>query len=159
MLSHTINLICKIDPLKYLLSKTTLTGRMAKWVMLLSEFDTQYVDSKVIKGQVIVAQLAETPLVDTHPLIAKFLDEYVCIVATQTQWKLYFDGSHTKNGSEAGFLFVTPQGGLIPKSFKLSVPCTNNIVEYEGFIAGLKMAMQWNIAHILTYRDSQLVVK
>lgn len=29
----------KNDPLKYLLSKTMLTGHMAKWVMFLSEFD------------------------------------------------------------------------------------------------------------------------
>lgn len=67
MLSHIVKLICKIDPLKYLLSKTTLTGLMAKWVMLLSEFDILYVDQKAIKGQVIAVQLAETPLVDAYP--------------------------------------------------------------------------------------------
>lgn len=41
MLSHAVKLICNIDPLKYLLSKTTLTRCLAKWVMLLSEFDIQ----------------------------------------------------------------------------------------------------------------------
>ncbi|WP_044909231.1 RNase H-like domain-containing protein, partial [[Clostridium] innocuum] len=30
MLAHTTHLIAKIDPLKYLLSKTALTGRIAK---------------------------------------------------------------------------------------------------------------------------------
>lgn len=35
MLSHTVKLIYKIDPPKYLLSKTTLIGRMAKWIILL----------------------------------------------------------------------------------------------------------------------------
>src|SRR5271156_6581839 len=35
MLSHTTRLIAKIDPLKFLLSKASLTGRLAKWVMIL----------------------------------------------------------------------------------------------------------------------------
>lgn len=50
MLSHQIKLIAKIDPLKYLLSKITLTGRMDKWVMILTEFDIEYVERKAIKG-------------------------------------------------------------------------------------------------------------
>lgn len=44
MLSHPIKLITKIDPLKYLLAKAMLTGHMAKWVMLLSKFDIEYVE-------------------------------------------------------------------------------------------------------------------
>ena len=54
MLAHTTWLIAKIDPLKYLLNKATLIGRLAKWVMILSEFDIQYVERKAIKGQEIV---------------------------------------------------------------------------------------------------------
>ena len=39
MLSHTVQLISKIDPLKYLLSKVDLIRRLAKWVMILRKFD------------------------------------------------------------------------------------------------------------------------
>ena len=39
MLTHTTLLATKIDPLKYLLSKETLIGRLAKWVMILREVD------------------------------------------------------------------------------------------------------------------------
>ena len=73
MLSHTIKLIAKTDPLKYLLSKAALTGRLAKWVMVLSEFDIEYVDCKSIKGQVIVDQLADAPLSDSYPIHAETL--------------------------------------------------------------------------------------
>ena len=59
MLSHTIKLIEKIDPLKYLLSKAALIGWLPKWVMVLSEFDIEYVDCKAIKGHVIDDQLAD----------------------------------------------------------------------------------------------------
>ena len=50
LLTHTIRLIAKINPLKYLLSKATLIGRLAKWVMILSDFNIQYVERKEIKG-------------------------------------------------------------------------------------------------------------
>ena len=59
MLANTTRLVAKIDPLKYFLSKAALTGRLAKWVMVLSEFDIQYVERKAIKGQVIADQLAD----------------------------------------------------------------------------------------------------
>ena len=50
MLAHTTHLISKIDPLKYLLSKATLTDKLAKWMMVLSEFDIEYIERKAIKG-------------------------------------------------------------------------------------------------------------
>lgn len=74
MLIHSVKLIAKIDPLKYLLSKSTLTGRLAKWVMILSEFDIEYVDRKAIKGQVIADQLADAPLQNDMPLHIEFPD-------------------------------------------------------------------------------------
>ena len=64
MLAHTTRLISKIDPLKYLLSKATLTSHLAKWAMILSEFDIEYVEWKAIKGKAIIDQLAEAPIID-----------------------------------------------------------------------------------------------
>ncbi|GLJ56018.1 hypothetical protein SUGI_1202730 [Cryptomeria japonica] len=82
LLTHKVQLIAKIDPLKYLLNKATLTGHLAKWVMILSEFDIEYVDRKAIKGQVIADQLANAPLIGDHPLISNFLDEEVFMITT-----------------------------------------------------------------------------
>lgn len=110
MLSHTIQLISKIDPLKYMLSRTLLTGYLAKWFMLLSEFDIQYVDTKVIKGKAIADHLADAPLVDTYPLITKFPDEHICLIEEQPPWKFYVDGSYTSHGSGVGIFLVTSQG-------------------------------------------------
>jgi len=39
MLSHTTTLISKMDPIKYIFEKPALTGRIARWQMLLSEYD------------------------------------------------------------------------------------------------------------------------
>ena len=80
MLGHTIHLIPKIDPLKYMLSKSALTGHLAKFFMLLSEFDIQYVNRKAIKGQTIADHLADAPLIDAYPLVMEFPDEHIYLI-------------------------------------------------------------------------------
>jgi ribonuclease HI len=157
MLTHTNKLIARIDPLKYLLRKANLTGRLAKWVMILSEFDIQHVDTKVIKGQVIADQLAEAPLLDDHPVHIEFPDADILTISTKL-WELYFDGSYTQHGSGAGILFVTPTGHTIPRSYKLMLPCINNTAEYEALIIGVKMVVEWKIIELKIYGDSQLVI-
>eukprot|EP01018_Ginkgo_biloba_P036364 Gb_12987 [translate_table: standard] len=159
MLNNKTKLITKIDPLKYLLSKSTLTSRMAKWVMLLSEFDIEYVNQKAIKGQVMANHLAKAPLSENQPLIIGFPDESILSLDESPEWKLYFDGPFTNHGLGAGILFITPQGDLIPKAFQIAFPCTNNMAEYEALISGLKLAIQWNIRHLLVLGDSQLIIK
>lgn len=159
MLSHPVKLIAKIDPLKYRLYRTTLTGCMAKWVMLLSEFDIEYMDQKFIKGQVIADQLADAPLVDAYPLVTKFLDEEVFTIAEEPTWILYINGSYTHNGLGVGIFFITSQGNYIPKSFKLAFLCTNNIAEYEALLIGLRIAKQWHITHLRIFDDSLWAIK
>lgn len=79
-LSHTMQVISKIDPLKYMLSRTVLIGCLAKWVMLNSKFDIQYVDRKAIKGQAISDHLVDAPLVVDHHLIIEFPDEHLYLI-------------------------------------------------------------------------------
>ncbi|GLJ18026.1 hypothetical protein SUGI_0318100 [Cryptomeria japonica] len=145
MLTHKTKLVARIDPLKYLLNKATLTGRLAKWVMILSEFNIEYVDRKAIKGQALADQLADAPMIDDVPLSSKFLDESILTMSHAKPWQLYFDGSYTQHGAAANILFITPQGDSIPKSYYLSFPCTNNIAEYEALTTGLRIAVQWKI--------------
>ena len=157
MLAHTTHLIAKIDPLKYLLSKATLTGRLAKWVMILSEFDIKYVERKAIKGQAIADQLVESPLIDHQPLHIEFLDESILLL-TQRSWTMFFDGSFTQHGSGTGILFITPQRYSLPKAYKMLFPCTNNISEYESLINGMKIALEWRVDKLNILGDSQLVI-
>lgn len=46
LLEHTKKWISRADPLKYIMSRPTLSGRIAKWVVLLSEFELEYVSQK-----------------------------------------------------------------------------------------------------------------
>ncbi|KAK9042315.1 hypothetical protein V6N11_017392 [Hibiscus sabdariffa] len=58
MLYHTTWLISKLDPLKYMMEAPALSGRLARWQMLLSEFDILYVSRKAIKGSAIADFIA-----------------------------------------------------------------------------------------------------
>ena len=95
MLAHTTWLVAKIDPLKYLLNKATLIGRLAKWVMILRKFDIQYVEHKAIKGQVIADQLVDAPMQSSLPLNIDFPNESI-LTLTHKTWVMFFDDSFTQ---------------------------------------------------------------
>ncbi|KAK9019602.1 hypothetical protein V6N11_054118 [Hibiscus sabdariffa] len=75
MLYHTTLLISKLDPLNYMMEAPALSGRMARWQMLLSEFDILYVSRKAIKQSVIADFLASRASNDYESLDYNFPDE------------------------------------------------------------------------------------
>ena len=58
MLTHTTLLISKMDLIKYIFEKPALSGRIARWKMILTEYDIQYTTQKAIKGSVLADHLA-----------------------------------------------------------------------------------------------------
>jgi len=75
MLSHTTWLISKIDPIKYIFGKPALTERIARWQMLLSEYDILDVTQKAIKGSALADFLPLQPVEDYQPMLPDFPDE------------------------------------------------------------------------------------
>ena len=41
--AHSVRLISRADPIKYLMSKSILSGRTVKWELLLQKFDITYI--------------------------------------------------------------------------------------------------------------------
>ena len=58
MIEYSMHLISHLDLLRYLFDKPALTDRLMRWLILLTEFDIQYVSQKSIKGSVVVDHLA-----------------------------------------------------------------------------------------------------
>ena len=58
MLTYKVQLIARMNPLKYLMEKPVQDGKTAKWVLLLSEFNIKYVTQKSVKGRAIADHLA-----------------------------------------------------------------------------------------------------
>lgn len=77
---HTTMLISKIDPINYIFKKPGLTGRFARWKMLLSEYDIQYVTQKAIKGGVLSEYLTHLPVEDYQSMRLDFPDEDIMYI-------------------------------------------------------------------------------
>jgi ribonuclease HI len=73
-------------------------------------------------------------------------------------WTLYFDGSVMKTGAGAGLLFVSPLGEHMRYAVRLHFPASNNMVEYEALLCGLKIAIEIGIKRLDVRGDSRLVI-
>ncbi|XXG76869.1 hypothetical protein AAC387_Pa08g1142 [Persea americana] len=83
LLSNTVYLISMINLLKVLVTKAgSLNARLAKWSILLSQFDIRYVLQKAIKGQALADFLAEHPLPKDSPLRDDLRNEPIYNVET-----------------------------------------------------------------------------
>ena len=51
--SYRVQAVSKHDPLRYLQQTPSLTGKLAKWLVLLTKFDIDYVAKKVVKGRAV----------------------------------------------------------------------------------------------------------
>ena len=56
--SYKIQAVSKIDLLRYLFQVLALTGKISRWLVLLTEFDIEYITTKVIKGRAVAKFLA-----------------------------------------------------------------------------------------------------
>ena len=50
MQAFTVHLVAKADPIKHVLSRPIISGRLAKWTVLLQQYDIVYIRQKAIKG-------------------------------------------------------------------------------------------------------------
>lgn len=71
---------------------------------------------------------------------------------------MFFDGANSKEGLEAGVVFISPKKNTFRYSFTLNFACTNNIVEYEALLLGLKVAASHGIKRLHVIHDLELVV-
>ena len=80
MLTHTTLLISEMDPSKYIFEKLDLSGRIARWKMVLTKYDMQYTTQKEIKVSVLVDHLAHQAVDDYQSLTFEFPDENIMLV-------------------------------------------------------------------------------
>jgi hypothetical protein len=63
-------------------------------------------------------------------------------------WKMFFDGSCSKDGFGAGIVLISSSKEVIPLPYKLAFDRTSNISEYESLLLGLKAAKDMGIDKI-----------
>ena len=132
-------------PLRGIIHKPDMSGRMARWAMELSEYGIQYKPRLSKKGQVLADFIAEIPQPNT------------CLDKTGW-WTLYVDGASRQTGAGIGLQLTSPTGERIEQAVRLGFSATNNESEYEAMIAGLELALAMGADNLSVQSDSQLVV-
>ncbi|XP_070022273.1 uncharacterized protein [Nicotiana sylvestris] len=153
-----------MDPLKYIFQKPMPTGKLAKWLILLSEFDIVYVTQTVVKGQALADHLVENPMGEAYKLLKTYFhDKEVLfigedIIEAYDGWRMFFDGATNFRGVGIGAVLVSETGQHYLVSAKLRFLCTNNMAEYEACILGLNVAIDMNIQELLVIGNLDLLV-
>ena len=111
-------------PLRNILQKPDLSGRLVKWAIELNQFDINFIPRTAIKSQALVDFIAEfTP--DTRE---DAIEEILLLEqpATPELWILFADGSTHARGTGLGVVIESPTGDIIEQAFQCSFKATNN---------------------------------
>ena len=68
-------------------------------------------------------------------------------------------GSSSKEGAGARVVLISPGGENVCLMYKLELYTTNNVVEYEALVLGLRAAKDLGIQQLVVFGNSKLVVQ
>nr|CAN67118.1 hypothetical protein VITISV_035158 [Vitis vinifera] len=137
------------QPLRNILHKPDLIGRMLQWAIELSEFGIEFQPRLSMKGQVMADFMLEySRRPSQHHESSK-----------QEWWTLRVDGASRSSGSGVGLLLQSPTGEHLEQAIRLEFSASNNEAEYEAILSGLDLALALSVSKLRIYNDSQLVVK
>ncbi|XP_075107027.1 uncharacterized protein LOC142180009 [Nicotiana tabacum] len=141
-------------PLRNILHKQELSGRLTKGAIELSEYDIIYQPRTTIKSQILADFVAGF---NTKIILEVEKELQFFTRANPGTWTLFTDGSSNVKEAGLGIVLIPPSGENIRQAIKC-YPITNNEAEYEVVIAGLELARELFIEQIIIKSDSQLVV-
>ena len=133
-------------PLRNIIENMKATGRIAKWAAELNPYGIKYEPRTAIKGQVLAN------------FIVGFTPGDPTQSDSQETWILNVDEATNSNGSGVGLVITTFEDSIIEQSFTLGFPTTNNEVEYENVIVGLRITAILGITGLVVRCNSALVV-
>ncbi|XP_022731529.1 uncharacterized protein LOC111286028 [Durio zibethinus] len=149
ILYYTTWLIVKLDPIKYIFEKPSLSKKIARWQVLLSKYDIVYVSQKAIKRSVIVEFLVEHTHEDYVLMTFVFSNKDLISVLhidkeeyNEDIWKMYFDGASNALGQGIIVVLISSKGDYYPITAKLNFNCTNNVAEYKACVMSLQAAIE-----------------
>lgn len=73
-------------------------------------------------------------------------------------WVIYFDGSLKFEGAGARVLLISPKGKQLKYILQIFWEVSNNEVEYEALLHGLRLAISLGIKRLVVYGDSLVVI-
>ncbi|XP_022851304.1 uncharacterized protein LOC111373062 [Olea europaea var. sylvestris] len=128
--SHPI-IVLTNQPLKHILQRPDVSGRLLKWAIELGEFDIEFKPRPSIKTQALADFIAELTPKTKRPEL----------------------------GLRAGIIIISPNKTTeVQCALRFEFEATNNEAEYEAVVIALELARNLELEHIRVFSDSQLVV-
>ncbi|XP_077251775.1 uncharacterized protein LOC143890999 [Tasmannia lanceolata] len=183
--SHTIDVLTN-QTLRQILHKPYSSGILVKLSVVLGEFDIRYKPRPAIKAQVLADFLVECSIPnepigrqepttegeapnsqgsnserETSPTDNSDCGKEAGPIVEQLgdpQWNLFVDGSSNEQGSGAGLILTDPDGLSVEYALRFCFKASNNEVEYEALIAGMRLALEVGADDLRAHNDSQLIV-
>ncbi|XP_077246144.1 uncharacterized protein LOC143886030 [Tasmannia lanceolata] len=168
-------------PLRQVLHRPDISGRLVNWAVELSEFDIQYAPRPTIKAQVLADFVAECTIPQQFvnseavqlPVAEEAAPEECIAEGTETEtihppaeqgsatsaliWEVHVDGSSNKSGCGAGLILTGPDDFTADYALRFGFRTSNNEAEYEALLAGMSLAIQTGARDLKAYCDSQLI--
>ena len=131
--AHSITVLTD-QPLKKILSKPDISGRVINWAIELGEIDLSYKPRTAIEAQALADFLIESSPQEEQVTDNSAPEE------PSRPWTLFVDGASNKTQCGAGFILTSPDGFEIRCALRFMFQVSNNAAEYEVLIAGLRLA-------------------
>jgi ribonuclease HI len=134
------------QPLKDIMRNREATGRIGKWAAELNEF-IDYVHRSSIQSQAL----------------ADFIDDWTPGAQEEEAskdaeaWTVFCNGSWGTFGAGAAVVLIAPSKVRTCYAVKVDFSCTNNIVEYEALLLGLRKLKAMGIRRAILKTDSQVI--
>jgi ribonuclease HI len=135
------------QPLKDIMRNREATGRIIKWATELNEFSIDYVHRSSIQSQALADFIANWTLGAHEEEATKDAEA----------WTVFCDGSWGTFGAGAAAVLVAPSEVKTCYAARLNFSCTNNIVEYEVLLLGLRKLKAMGIRRAILKTDSQVI--
>ncbi|KAK3007940.1 hypothetical protein RJ639_015023 [Escallonia herrerae] len=123
--SHTIVILME-QPLRKVLLSPEASGRMVNLFVELGEFDIQNKPRTTIKSQALADFIVECTLPEDPPQLILGV--------------FYVDGSSAIGSSGAGIILISLEGFMVEYALHFGFQASNNEVEYEALLAGIRLA-------------------
>ncbi|RDX93897.1 rnhA, partial [Mucuna pruriens] len=133
-------------PIKQVLRKPDLAGKMVAWSVQLSEFDISYESRGHIRAQALAEFVTK---MTTGSLEAKI----------SGRWLLLVDKASNQVGSGTRVILEGPNGVLIEQSLHFEFKASNNQAEYEALLAGIGLAKELEAKVLTAKSDSKLITR
>lgn len=136
------------QPIKQILSKPEVAGRLQKWSIELGEYDIHYRPRVSVKGQILANFIVERPEDD-------FTNEPMEEEERLSEpWTLFTDGSSCRDGSGVGLVLTSLEGTKFTYALRFTFKASNNESDYEALLARLRIEEQMGVKNLQENVDS-----